>query len=59
MATKKIIVLSDGTTWESIDETFPPIIMEVTDSAFQRLCEGEEPNDLDDTDIVSTKHVDT
>lgn len=55
MATVKIIVLSDGETWETLNEDIT--IMEITEEAYQRLCDGEEPNHLDAKDIFRAAHI--
>lgn len=40
----KILVLSDGETWETFDGNAS--IMEITDEAFDELCDGSEPKHL-------------
>ena len=46
----RIIVLSDGGSWEGFNAD-GVVLMDVTDDAFERLCEGMEPNQLDDEDV--------
>jgi hypothetical protein len=47
---KKIIVLSDNSTWEELSDDVT--IAEATDEAFQKLCDGWEPNNLEKGDII-------
>jgi len=58
MTTHKIIVLSDGETWETVSGC---AVWTITEQAFRALCDGEkEPFDLvDGADILATKDVDT
>ena len=52
----RILVLSDGATWE----TFNPMevhVMEVTRDGFDELCEGSDPNQLSDADIISSRSL--
>tara|TARA_R100000231_G_scaffold63213_1_gene51321 strand:+ start:581 stop:745 length:165 start_codon:yes stop_codon:yes gene_type:complete len=39
-----IIVLNDGETWSGVDGCS---ICMITQAQFDRLCEGEEPGDID------------
>ena len=48
---QRILVLSDGTTWE----TFDPArirVLDVSQDAFDDLCEGSEPDDLQGDQIL-------
>ncbi len=51
---KRIIVLSDTGTWETVGDAE---VWTVTDEAFEKLCEGEEPKHLAATDIIDTKEI--
>lgn len=48
---KKIVVFSDMETWETVGDAS---IWEITDDAFDALCEGERPKDLADEDVIRT-----
>lgn len=50
-AFQRIVVLSDGGTWEGFDPANVDL-MDVTPEAYDALCEGSEPNDLDDSQIL-------
>ena len=51
---KRIVVLSDG-TWETAESC---AVMEITDEAYDRLCEGEiETCDIEDKDVLSDKEI--
>ena len=52
MATRKILVLSDGETWETFDEGYTAKVLEITEEAFKELCEGSEPHNLNDDQII-------
>lgn len=55
-ALTRIIVLSDGGTWETFDPTQIEIL-EITDEGFHALSEGAEPDDLDGEAIVSRRSL--
>lgn len=50
---KRVIVLCDG-TWETVNTAE---VWEVTDEAYEKLLNGEEPKHLDESDIINTKEV--
>lgn len=47
----RIVVLSDGDTWEGFDPANVDL-MDVSPEGFDALCEGAEPSDLDDTQVL-------
>ena len=53
----KIIVLSDGGTWEEIDSSYPPMILEVSQEGYEELLAGSEPRHLEKSHIISAKSV--
>lgn len=48
---ERILLLSDGGTWETFDPASVQIL-DITISGFEDLCEGSEPSQLDDADIL-------
>jgi len=59
MANVKILVLSDGSTWETFYPDSAATIVEITQEDYQRLCDGEvEVFDIDkDGKIISEKAI--
>lgn len=51
----KVVVLSDG-TWETVSGVQ---VWEVTLDGFSALCDGDDPKNLKDCDVISTKNIDT
>lgn len=50
-AFERILVLSDGETWETFDATKVRLV-DVSSEGFDDLCTGSEPNDLSDAQIL-------
>ena len=51
----KILVLSDNETWETFNDGIT--VAEITDEAFQKLCDGWEPSHLEKGDIIRISGV--
>jgi hypothetical protein len=49
-----ILVLNDGETWSSVEGCS---ICMITQAQHSRLCEGEEPSDIDPVMEISLKEV--
>lgn len=54
MGTSKIIVLSDGETWELAKGAE---LWEITYDAYGKLIDGEDPSTLRGDDIINRKKV--
>lgn len=50
---KRIVVLSDG-TWETFGSAE---VWTITDEAFDKLCDGDEPKRLTAGDVLDTVEV--
>ena len=51
--TRKILVLSDGETWETLDEGYTPKILEISVEALDHMRHnGVAPMDLDPKHII-------
>jgi hypothetical protein len=51
--TRKILVFSDGETWEAIDEGYTPKILEISVEGFDLMRHhGVAPIDLDQKHII-------
>ena len=50
---KRIVVLSDG-TWETFGSAE---VWTITDEAFDKLCDGDEPKHLTAGDVLDTVEV--
>ena len=53
---ERIIVLSDGGSWETFDPASVRIL-DITPDAFEDLCEGSEPGDLADDQILADRKI--
>ena len=51
---KRIIVLADRETWETV---MTAEVWEVTDEAYEKLLNGDEPKHLIESDILNTKEI--
>ena len=51
-----IIVLSDGGTWETFDPSSVRVV-KVTEDAFQDLCEGSEPHQIQNDQIIEERRL--
>jgi hypothetical protein len=51
---KRIVVLSDNATWETMGDVQ---VWTITDEAFDKLCDGDEPKHLTAGDVLDTMEV--
>lgn len=51
---KRIIVLADRETWETV---MTAEVWTITDEAYDKLLDGDEPKHLTDSDVLDTKEI--
>ena len=51
---KRIVVLSDNETWETMGDVQ---VWTITEEAFDKLLAGDEPKHLTAKDIIDTKEI--
>jgi hypothetical protein len=54
---RRIIVLSDGETWETLEGDLRPEILVVTDEAYEYLEHGGRPRHLEEKEVLERKAI--
>lgn len=54
---KRVIVLSDEETWETLEGDARPEVWTITDRAYELLVEGYGPRQLQPEDVIETEVV--
>ena len=54
---KRVIVLSDGETWETLEGEVKTEVWTITDRAYELLEEGYRPRHLEPEDVIKTEVI--